>query len=351
MMKIQAKVTEMKDAKAVFVSLVGKSSTRIPFRIVKQESGEMINLGNLFSKVLKQEAGGLVAGKEVTTPTITALVFLGKGDLINETVIKSLKDQDFKVDNMKKNEDGSVILKQVDDLGEDQSVIKVSENLAVILKGFSPYMDSMKDSSFVEKAKAKGFYDGLSSAYSVFNDSIYSAMSEAKNPSEAGQSVRKSGEEFLNYISTLIEVLPVKAFKSFEKVEEAISKMEKGIADEQEKLEKEKTETLKTSETPSVEEVVSKSLSEGMSTLESKMTELLSSLMEKALDPIRKNIDSVVLKAEDSTKVVDEIKATLARTVAGTPSDSEKPHGDVRKSEAGYAEGMSWDTAMISKRK
>jgi hypothetical protein len=121
------------------------------------------------------------------------------------------------VDAVIENEDGSVVLKQADVAeGESVVVIKMSDALAVTMKGFSPYdmMFNSGDVSFADQCKANGFYPGVSTMMDVLQQSVMQAAYKSDSPATAADTVSKMFDEAKAYAVGLLQALPTAAFKA-----------------------------------------------------------------------------------------------------------------------------------------
>lgn len=211
MPKLKFQATKMSDAHVSHISLVERGANRIPFKVIKEETGMKafagLDLGGLFSRK---------AEKTVEEPQVIAVATMN-GDTL-DAVKKSLTDAGFAVENMQEMEDGSVIFKQEgcsDEALADGVVVRLSENIAIVTKGFSPYnMDVTADGvTFADQCAAKGFYPGISAVMETLSDSIRSVVYAAKTPAEAKVAVAKLFSEAAAYTGSFVASLPVKAFK------------------------------------------------------------------------------------------------------------------------------------------
>lgn len=208
--KVQAK--KMSEASVSFISFVERGANRIPFKVIKQEKDMAkafagIDLGSLF--VRKAEAP--------KTTIIGVVTMKGEG-------LESVKDQietsGFDVSTPIDMEDGSVVFKQpgFENEGEGE-VIRMSEHVALITKGFAPYNLDITDSpdglqgSLTDLFRAEGFYPGLTSVLSTLQSMLESAVRKADTPDAAKAAVTKLFTETNTYVNSLLSNLPVTAFK------------------------------------------------------------------------------------------------------------------------------------------
>ena len=197
---------KMENADVKFVSLVGRSANRIPFRVIKsdKENGMGINL-SLLGRVLK---GG--EAQKPVLPEIVAIV-VEKNDKL-EAITDAIRDSGLDVSNVVENEDQTVsfVQKQTDE-GDELSIVRMDDNVVVVMKGFRPYCDELKD--FSDIVKAQGFYQGLDAATAAFRDTVQKALWDADNPAEVAKKVDETVTSFGQYVRGLATALPLKAFQ------------------------------------------------------------------------------------------------------------------------------------------
>jgi hypothetical protein len=198
--------TKLENATVGFISLVERGANRIPFRIMKsdnQESG-MIDLG----KILKMD--GKKTKKE-ETPTVVGLV-VEKSDNFEE-VKAAIVASGFSVDTAVENEDGTVIFKQEEYDLDKCLVVKMSDELVVVMKGFQPW--ATDGLSFTETVKSVGFFPSVSIAMDALRDTMYGVLVEA--PDGGGPEVIAKMEsvlkEFSSYVIDQAKNIPSAVFK------------------------------------------------------------------------------------------------------------------------------------------
>lgn len=207
MPKLKIAATKMTDAKVSFISLVERGATRIPFKIVKQEkqmagATKGLDLGSLFARKA-----------EKPTPEVVGVVTL-KGEGF-DSVKGQIEEAGFAVGETLDMEDNSVVFKQVDAAEGEGVVVRLSEHVALVTKGFSPYnMDMTEgDTSFADKCRAQGFYPGVRSAMEVAGDAVLSLAYSQASPGDASKAIAKLMDEVKAYVVSLASALPTKAFK------------------------------------------------------------------------------------------------------------------------------------------
>lgn len=202
MPKMRFKATKMIKPKADMISLVERGANRIPFKIMKQENEmKVFDLGSIFTR--KSEKGPEVVG-----------VVTMKGDKF-DAVKDAIVASGFDVTDVQEHEDGSVVFKQGDLEGET-TVVRISDELALVTKGFSPYnmdLSTAGGESFADACTAQGFFPGVSTVMEVLSQSVRETLYSAKTPGEASAGIDKLFREAGAYVKTMVSALPVKAFK------------------------------------------------------------------------------------------------------------------------------------------
>lgn len=217
-MKIKAVAKEMKDADVRFISLVARGANRIPFRIVKseKESG-MIDLSKPL-KILKGEK------PQAAAPEVVGVVVFDQGDeAVMAGVRKSLTDHGFAVDKATKNEDGTVLFSAGEVDANDATIVRLSEDMAVVVKGFSSYSQSLSESTnFSDVMAAQGYYQGVRTACDALVYTMQNVLQKAESSADASAKVSTILSSFGTYVGALTKGLPVAAFKADMSVSEVV---------------------------------------------------------------------------------------------------------------------------------
>jgi hypothetical protein len=207
---LQTQMTEMKDAKVSRISLVSKAASRIPFKVIKEDRTmknptlDLANIGHVFKR-------------EAPKPALVGVITM-KGDGF-ESIKEQVAKAGFKVDAVIENADGSVVLKQGDMAeGEKLTVIKMSDEVGIVVKGFSPYNMALTGTdenaaSFSDMCAAQGFYPGVSTMMGVLQSSVYDLTYKSDDPAAASEAVAKMFDEAKAYAITMLKSLPTQAFK------------------------------------------------------------------------------------------------------------------------------------------
>lgn len=217
-MKIKAVAKEMKEADVRFISLVARGANRIPFRIVKSEKESvMIDLSKPL-KILKGEK------PQAASPEVVGVVVFDQGDeAVMADVRKSLTDHGFAVDTVTKNEDGTVLFSAGAVDAEDATIVRLSENMAVVVKGFSSYNQALSESTnFSEVMAAQGYYQGVRTACDALVYTMQNVLQKAESSQDAATKVNSILSSFSTYVGTMTKGLPVAAFKADMSVSEVV---------------------------------------------------------------------------------------------------------------------------------
>lgn len=218
-MKIKAVAKEMKEADVRFISLVARGANRIPFRIVKSEKeSEMIDLSKPL-RILK----GDKATKEAVPEVVGVVVFDQGDEAVMAGVRKSLTDHGFAVDKATKNEDGTVLFSAGDLDASDATIVRLSEDMAVVVKGFSSYNQTLSESTnFSEVMAAQGYYQGVRTACDALVYTMQNVLQKAESSQDAATKVGSILSSFSTYVGAMTKGLPVAAFKADMSVSEVV---------------------------------------------------------------------------------------------------------------------------------
>lgn len=211
-----------------YVSLVDRGANRIPFRIIKQEQDMSIDLARLGFRTKKADAQPPAKGEAQAKPeaTLTAVVLAKNDESLIADARTALAEQGIDLPDTKVFEDGTVALYKGE--YEDGAIVRVDENVAVVLKAFEPWGGSSTDSTFAELVASRGFYDNVRTAMNIASDSLYDSMYDAKSPAEAGTAVKKLMDDLSAYVVSLAKSLPVSVFKVEKVIGEVVAKSTSG---------------------------------------------------------------------------------------------------------------------------
>jgi hypothetical protein len=201
-MRVKLDLKKLKDAEPKFVSLVRRSANQIPFRIQKAagEDNMGIDLAGL-SRVMKGE-------KPPKTARVAALVVKKSDDM--EPVLKSITDNGYSVDKPTENADGTILFAQEDNAEKDARLIRMSEDLVLVMKGFEPWEAEI--TSFAEQVGLEGYYSGLYTATSALSSLFGTCVREAETHDEMVSAVKKALSDFDAYVLGIAQAIPASCY-------------------------------------------------------------------------------------------------------------------------------------------
>lgn len=202
------KATEMKSAKVSHISLVKAGANRAPFKVIKEEksmSALDIDLASVFK-----------SAKKVSPVLLTGVVTMKSENM--EAKSEAFKAAGIVVDNAKELEDGSVVFAQVAEeaMKGESSIIRLSDDACIVMKGFRPYMSDMsiaEGTPFADVCQAQGFYPGVGTMVDVLRSSVMQLAEKSEDQPSTLTAVAKMFDEAKQYALSLIGALPVAAFK------------------------------------------------------------------------------------------------------------------------------------------
>lgn len=378
-MKVRLQAVKMSEAKASHISLVERPANRTPFKVIKHEEPRM--------KFATLDLGRLMARK-AETPTIELVgVATMKGEGF-ESVKKQVQEAGFDVTTLVDGTDAdgasddSTVFKQGDaKLEGDAVVIRMSDDVALVCKGFSPYMMDMSSEgvTFSDQVTAQGFYPSVSTVMDVARSAIYDTVSKADTPEAAAVAVSKMMGEVAKYAQSLVSSLPAKCFKLesiiVEKAMAEGSEAEEGkesaaMEAEEDKANKDKkakkaeddADLAAQSEDKTADVQVIAPVVEAAGVTLEQVTEVVKSSMVDVMKSVKELLQGMTTEVAKSVKEVsdkvgevasevkknEEATTKVAKSIAGvvvTGADG-SDHNPVAKRESGSA-GRDIDTAYL----
>jgi hypothetical protein len=214
-MKVQFLAHKLENADVSHISLVARGANRAPFKVIKHDKEQdMIDLNGYIKKAM-----GSSKKSEVKGPVSIAL--LVSKTAVVEPVLKALKDAGIDIEK-KEDVEGAVIFKLSDETvkEEEVSIIKLSQDVAVMVKGFDPYSDT-REMKFSEILKAQGFMPGVSMAAEVLRNSISDALFTGENQGDAVKKIEGLLKDFTGYVVQIAKEIPPQVFKAEKAVSDA----------------------------------------------------------------------------------------------------------------------------------
>lgn len=346
----------------------------------------MINLNDI-KAVFKGEAKAVAKAEPAPQAQITALVTFDHGPEVTAEVAQALQEAGFSVDKVTKNEDGTLVYVQADDYLTDAKLVKVSDNMVAVVKGFDPY--GMVDAGdFAANATTQGFYGSIRSATETLNYMLSTEMCSADTPQAAAAAVKSLVAKFGDYVAGMASALPQKAFKADKSLTEVVEKAckpkmgdkEPDADDEEKKAKAKKAEEDAAAaalaaqavvepapaDPAAATEVVTEPVAKTEPTEVQKMLEGLATLSNlvtestKKMDALAQTVEAVQLaqkaseeKLDSVAKKADTASQALTTTVLAVGHEADTPSGaqqQVAKAESSDPRTGTFDTAFITKR-
>lgn len=202
MARIKVRLKEMRNASVDYVSLVDRSASRMPIRIMKadKESGmlDLTNIRGFLSRAMKNDAPA--------QPVVSALVMLDPGEELGK-MKEALTAEGFSIEAVTKAEDGSMVFAQDDQPMDGAQLVRLSEHLLLVVKG----LDSPEHEL--------GFVPDLPTAITGLRVQVADALG-SESPAEGVKEAIKKFEAAVNVLAAM----PQKAFKA----EVAVAQVFKG---------------------------------------------------------------------------------------------------------------------------
>lgn len=210
-MLVKTTLRKLSNVKVSHVSLVERGANRIPFRIIKAQKPEESAVSIDLAKRFKQES--------VQKPEVVGIITFDRGEVLMPAINEALTGAGFSVDNVRKEEDGTVYFEQsatVD--GEETHLIRLSDQMAVVVKGLSEVSAELTAAPFAERLKAQGYFEGVRNSTNVFSQALVAILSNDQETSavKAEEQLKGLIEDFGNYVMTLTSALPATVFKADE---------------------------------------------------------------------------------------------------------------------------------------
>lgn len=191
--KVVLNATELTNVDVQYVSLVKRGANRIPFRIIKQESSEMIDLSKLFKR-------------EKAPENVVRAVLMAKSDF-TEAAKSLLHEASLKTDAAV--EDGDyVLLKQDGEMPECTSIVRINKHLALVVE--NPVFPVTKTDNwadlFTSQVRDAGFYPEPRIASSFVAQATEAVMATAKQEQE--QALASVMKAHADYTQAYVKAVP-----------------------------------------------------------------------------------------------------------------------------------------------
>lgn len=370
-MRVKTTLRKLTDVKVSHISLVERGANRIPFRIIKEdktEDGNMIDLAKRYK----------AANETPAAPVVVGIAMFDRGDAIMAGVKEALKAEGFSTEKAETQDDGTVYFEQVPDTGEETHLIRLSDNMAVVVKGFSAYSQQMSENAdFGDQVAAQGYYEGMRVACNVFSSAVSNVLysKDTMSPEDAAAKVSEVAKKFTAYAVALTKGLPAAAFKADNAVSQLLTAKTESeatvVADQPNELENtvdaktettvEKTDAEKAAEVAAAAQTTTTAAA---STTDAPAVDV-ASVMKAAMEPVAQALTgiadllkTVVAKQTEHDTALTEVrakaeaaeKAVASTTVAAAPGDKVTPTRTVAKSDDSDPRVGAFDTALLPRR-
>ena len=228
MPKLQIEATALKHTDVNFVSLVKHGANRIPFRILKEDTEAMLDLGKI-SRTLFRKADA--------APAVVAVLVSKSAD--QARVEATLTASGLVLTQKSETEDAVVYAQPNVAAGPRDATLRLNDDVALVVAGlaelpsrvqkdFSPYNGS--STSFLEVLNTEGFFPSMMMATGALQDVIMNIMSDAQDPAGAAALVATAIDDFKAYVVPCISGIPVRAFKADVALRKATDAVLVGVA-------------------------------------------------------------------------------------------------------------------------
>ncbi|QIG66812.1 putative ribonuclease E/G family protein [Rhizobium phage RHph_TM16] len=336
MTTITLTATELQNAHTNIVSMVKRGANRIPFRFVKEDSEEMLDLNKIGQSAF--------AKAEVKKPGVLAVIVNKSADI--EAVKTALKDSGLSLEKGEEGED-TIVFKQEGVKEFDVGFLKLDDNVLLgvsgLQKSFSSY--NWSDTDFATIFSQQSFFPTLYQATEAFRDCVYNIMQKSEDKASISTLVSKAHSDFGQLVNTLVAAIPEAAVKADEALRASTAVAAPAVEAKKEEPKAEETPAEKTEETvedtakadaaadeattEAVKEETTPEATEAVKSegntdddLLSKLGALINTSIAKALEPV--TAANEALKA-DLTALSTEVKKTdkvlKGTVIASTPTD------------------------------
>ena len=208
MPKLQIEAHELHGTDVNFVSLVKRGANRLPFRIVKEDQADMLNLADLQRVFRKADQAPL----DQVGRVVAAVVRKG-ADL--EAAKLRLGQAGLTVDDMQ--EDGELIVfRQPNVESANDALVKLDDDIGLVVSGLAKAFEgfNVEDTDFGKVFATEAFFPSMRLAKDMLGCTVGDIMQKAETPGEAASLIAKAVDDFKTYVSALAAAIPQHAFKA-----------------------------------------------------------------------------------------------------------------------------------------
>lgn len=318
----------------------------------------MLNLTDL-RRVLK-------GASEPLAPSISALVIFDQPEAVVAKIGEKFKELGLKADEAKKYEDGTLMFAQDENPEEDATMLRMSDNLIVVVKGFADYAESMANNAdFSQAVRTRGFFQNVSVAGHGLIGSVQEQVVKAESQEKALTTVQDMVKKFEGYVTAMVKGVPQVAFKADAAVAEVLAEMATKNEQEEEKPKEEEKPAVPAAkaEKPAEDEKPVENAEKGLTldqvaALVAKSLEPLNAALTKLTTTTQAAVDgqaALSTRVDEIARKSDDVAKKLNGTVAAGANPDDKPgEGDLTKKseedDSPFGNGV-FDTAFMSRRR
>lgn len=217
---IKLDAMELFNPTVVRVSLVNRGANRSPIRKLKSEDvmKNTLDLSNLQSLLTQK------AEVPVVEQGIVAVITSLKGEA-SAAFQASLEEDIYFAKTFETEAGTTLVVDESADLTDIEkfSTVQVSGDVAIVVKGFSPWGSASNPATpFEEAMKAQGFYSSFYGATELLMERMDVICGETRTKAQFAESIEPLVSGFSAYITSLAASLPDTAFKMATKAAELV---------------------------------------------------------------------------------------------------------------------------------
>lgn len=356
MSSVKIKARKLGDPKVQYISLVDRGANRIPFRIIKQQENDMIDISRIFKG----------SQTEKTTPVQLAALAVEKRDNM-DPVVEAIQKAGFETETIVDREDGTVLFQQVEEFDAGKCTIyKVSDQVLALMTG--TLVSKSEQRTFVKELFGEyGYIPSMEEAcYAVCQSVIKEAGNVTDENFEGFQNLMKSDfEELAGYITDTMQFLPENLLSL--ELPEAVVKQEVADAPTPDEAKKEDAPAVEeevpedtppkaADSAPDTEAVIAKSLGPLMEKFGDLTTTIKSvseavEAVQTSVDEVREQQEQLAAKVEKVDAVAKSAAEAVGGTIVGHEQDGDRAPANTSRIQATKSEedpySGTFDTAFL----
>lgn len=203
MPRLQLDAQELSSTEVDFVSLVKRGANRLPFRIVKEDTEDMLDLARL-TRVFR---------KADPVPAVVAAVVRKGADI--EAARDRLGQAGLSLE-AREEQDDLVVFRQPNVESGNDALIKLDDDIGLVVSGLAKAVEGTRlaDTAFGRQFASEAFLPSMRLASEMLGQSVGGIMQKAETPTEAAAQIAEAVDDFKTYITGLAAALPQHALKA-----------------------------------------------------------------------------------------------------------------------------------------